>query len=198
MKWTGLEHHFTVIWYTSVSHPVSAYSTDFVGPILQLFIPLHLGGIASGLTVAGIGTVQWTFLSDSGRLLKLHFTAYYVPRCKQRLISSPQRIFDKENGHLGIFEVTADCARLVIDGSPTLTLPYDPVNSLPTSHGIRASSPVSNKEAFLNLCVKDETNQNLTEAQKEYLQRHFRLSHLCSDTIQFLLHQPSFRPSQKI
>ena len=114
----GLEQHFTVIWDTGASRPVSAYSTDFVGPILQPSIPLHLGGIASGLTVAGIGTVQWTFLSDSGRLLTLHLTAYNVPQCKQRLLS-PQRIFDKENGHVGIFEVTADCARLVIDGSPT-------------------------------------------------------------------------------
>jgi len=192
----GLEQHFTVIWDTGASRPVSVYSTDFVGPILQPSIPLHLGGIASGLTVAGIGTVQWTFLSDSGRLLTLHLTAYYVPQCKQRLLS-PQRIFDKENGHVGIFEVTADCARLVIDGSPTLTIPYDPVNSLPTSHGIRASS-VCDKEASLNLCVTDETNQNLTEAQKEYLHWHFRLGHLCSDTIQFLLRQPSFGTSQKI
>ena len=107
----GLEQHFTVIWDTGASRPVSVYSTDFVGPILQPSIPLHLGGIASGLTVAGIGTVHWTFLSDSGRLLTLHLTAYYVPQCKQRLLS-PQRIFDKENGHVGIFEVTADCARL--------------------------------------------------------------------------------------
>lgn len=80
---------------------------------------------------------------------------------------------------------------------PPWTIPYDPVNSLPTSHGIRASS-VCDKEASLNLCVTDETNQNLTEAQKEYLHWHFRLGHLCSDTIQFLLRQPSFGTSQKI
>ena len=37
----GLEQHFTVIWDTGASRPVSAYSTDFVGPILQHSIPLH-------------------------------------------------------------------------------------------------------------------------------------------------------------
>ena len=106
----------------------------------------------------------------SGRLLTLHLTAYYVPQCKQRLLS-PQRIFDKENGHVGIFEVTADCARLVIDGSPTLTIPYDPVNSLPTSHGIRASS-VCDKEASLNLCVTEETtNQNLLRHKRNIFTR---------------------------
>jgi hypothetical protein len=71
----GLEQNFTVILDTGASRPVSAYSTDFVGPILQPSIPLHLGGIAFGLTIAGTGTVQRTVLSDSGRLLTLHLTA---------------------------------------------------------------------------------------------------------------------------
>ena len=38
---------------------------DFVGPIHSVKF-VELKGIASGLQVEGIGTVNWTFLSDNG------------------------------------------------------------------------------------------------------------------------------------
>mgnify|MGYP006171140743 FL=1 len=47
------------------------------------------------------------------------------------------------------------------------------------------------------MCVTEEVNQNLTEAQKEYLRWHFRLGHLNSNIIQWLLCQPSFGNSHK-
>ncbi len=83
-------HHltecFSVIWDTGATRPLSAYACDFVGPIISPPAPLQLGGIASGLSVAGLGTVKRTFLSNEGRLLTLHLKAYYVPACKHCLL----------------------------------------------------------------------------------------------------------------
>ena len=76
------QNTFSVIWDTGATQSISGYASDFVGPILAPSAPLRLGGIASGLDVAGIGTVKWIFVSDDGRLLTLNLQAYYVPACK--------------------------------------------------------------------------------------------------------------------
>ena len=46
--------------------------------------------------------------------------------------------------------------------------------------------------------MTEDRNQNLREAQKEYLRWHFCLGHLSADTIQWVLWQPSFGSSHKI
>ena len=84
-----------------------------------------------------------------------------------------------------------DYAQLLIDGKPPLPIYYDPVNDLPTSRAIR-SATAGQREEFLYLCVTEDRNQNLTEAQKEYLRWHYKLGHFGSATIQWLLQQPSF------
>ena len=188
--------HFSVIWDTGATRSVSGYKDDFVGEISVPKVPLRLGGIASGLTVEGIGTVHWTFLSDDGRLLHLHLKAYYVPLCPQRLLS-PQRIFSKEQGISGCFVVLDDHAQLQIAGKPVLSIDYDPINDLPTSRAIRSSTATLREES-LYLCVTEDRNQNLTEAQKEYLRWHYKLGHLGPATIQWLLRQPSFGNNLKI
>ena len=184
------DEHFSVIWDTGATRPVSAYKGDFVGELSIPKAPLRLGGIASGLAVEGIGTVHWTFLSDDGRLLHLHLNAYYVPQCTQRLLS-PQQIFSKEQGFTGQFVTLDDYAQLLIDGKPPLTIYNDPVNEMPTSRAIR-SATAGQREEFLYLCVTEDRNQNLTEAQKEYLRWHYKLGHFGSATIQWLLRQLSF------
>ena len=101
-------------------------------------------------------------------------------------------IFSKEQGFTGQFVILDDYyAQLLIDGKPPLTIYYDPVNDLPTSRAIR-SATAGQREEYLYLCVTEDRNQNLTEAQKEYLRWHYKLGHLGSATIQWLLRQPSF------
>jgi Reverse transcriptase (RNA-dependent DNA polymerase) len=184
---------FPVIWDSGATRSITAYRSDFVGPITPPSVPLILGGIASGLRVEGLGTVEWSFLSDCGRLLTLPIPAFYVPDCTQRLLS-PQTIFS-ENLQ-GSFTILSTCCQLQLRDHPILTIAYDPVNSLPTSRGV-CSSKILSTQASINLCVTEERNQNLTEAQKEYLRWHFRLGHLHADVIQWILRHPSFRASQK-
>ena len=132
-------------------------------------------------------------LADNGRLLTLNLRAYFVPACKQRLLSL-QKIFSKDQGVTGSFIITVDYARLLINDSPVLTIPYDPDNDLPTSRAIRSEFADSHS-ASLNLCVTEASNQNLSEAQKELLRWHFRFGHLSAASIQWLLRQPSFGTS---
>ena len=68
----------------------------------------------------------------------------------------------------GSFVVNGDHACLLIDKSPAITIPFGSINNLPTS---KCMPPhvVEQNVACLNLCVTEDRNQNLTEAQKEYL-----------------------------
>ena len=139
------------IWDTGATRPVSGYTGDFIGPMIIPSTPLLLGDIASGLVVEGIGTVKWSFYSDNGTLLTLHLKAFYVPTCKQRLLS-PQKIFCPTENVRCTFVISSAHAQLLLDDSPILTVPYDPMNGLLTSqaillphHGV--SSPK------VNLCV---------------------------------------------
>jgi hypothetical protein len=53
-----------IILDTGASISISPYSTDFIGEIKPVQ-NITLKGIASGLTVTGIGTIQYTFQNDS-------------------------------------------------------------------------------------------------------------------------------------
>ena len=109
---------------------------------------------------------------------------------------SPHKIFcPTENVH-GTFVIFSAHAQLLLDDSPIITVPYDSMNGIPTSQAILLRHGPSSPQ--VNLCVTEEVNQNLTEAQKEYLPWHFRLGHLNSNIIQWLLCQPSFGNSHKV
>jgi len=166
------------IWDTGATRPVSGYTGDFIGPMIIPSTPLLLGGIASGMVVEGLGTVKWSFYSDNGTLLTLHLKAFYVPTCKQRLLS-PQKIFCPTENFRDAFVISSAHAQLLLDDSPIITVPYDSMNGIPTSQAILLRHGPSSPQ--VNLCVTEEVNQNLTEAQKEYLRWHFRLGHLNSN-----------------
>ena len=57
---------------------ISFNKQDFIGPICPVQF-IKLKGIASGLQVKGIGTVNWTFLSDDGSRVPITLTCLYVP-----------------------------------------------------------------------------------------------------------------------
>ena len=90
---------FPVIFDSGASLAISPCKEDIVGPILQ---PLpqerRLGGMAAGMLIEGIGTVQWTFKAD-GKYLVVNSRCYYVPDAKASLIS-PQRLFNKNKASL--------------------------------------------------------------------------------------------------
>ena len=134
------------------------------------FTELHLGGLARGLKIAGIGTVHWSFIADDGSMLTIQTKAYYVPEINQRLIS-PQSLFKASNGINGWYRVGEEKSILEFDGKPTLTVWYQAGNRLPIGYGtndIFDTHAVVQRQ--INLSVTCEANQNLTLATKLLLQ----------------------------
>ena len=145
---------FPIIFDSGASLAITFDRSDFVGPIRPL--SSHLGGLASGLAIKGIGTVYWKFRTEKS-VLTVVASAYYVPDAKQRLIS-PQRLFNSKQGVSGSFIVKETNSVLVFDGVGKLIIEYDSGNNLPTA---LAKNKVPGK-AEVNLAgVLSEENLNL-------------------------------------
>ena len=76
-----------------------------------------------------------------------------------------------------------DGIKLHLQGGTTLAIDYNPANNLPTLYLSHNQTTTVEQ----NLCVLEDTNQNLSVAQKELLRWHFRFGHFNMKTIQQLL-----------
>jgi hypothetical protein len=74
---------------TGASASISNCRDDFVS--LKPITNLNLKGIATGLPIAGIGTLNWNISTDSGSIIALQLcNALYVPQCLMNLLSPQQ------------------------------------------------------------------------------------------------------------
>jgi hypothetical protein len=71
---------------SGASLSVSHSREDFV--TIQLVADKSLSGISTGLPIAGIGTIKWALMTDSGVEVDLHIHhSLYVPQCPMNLLS---------------------------------------------------------------------------------------------------------------
>jgi len=118
-----------IILDTGASISISPYSTDFIGEIKPVQ-NITLKGIASGLTVTGIGTIQYTFQNDSNEHQQITLNqCLYVPQCSVRLLC-PQQIENTTGFPDYGLNATASVPVLTVIGKRT-TLRYDPTSNLP-------------------------------------------------------------------
>jgi len=168
-----------------------------------------LKGIAKGLQIQGVGTVEYTIQDDANNDVTLRLKAYWVPKIGNELrLISPQGIRTVE-GHRGSFichtqDDTEDAALRGSDAelqfkkdepgwraaSPitTKSLQYNPRNKLP----MLSMSIPQTQERYATalsgiLSVVDEANNNLSGAQKELLKWHFRLGHVGFKQLQWMI-----------
>ena len=78
---------FSVIWDSGASMCISGDKRDFIGKIKPL-ANVVVKGIVSGLKIEGMGHVRWSVLDTEGKLRHLKLPAYYVPKTRQRLLST--------------------------------------------------------------------------------------------------------------
>ena len=78
---------FLVIWDSGASISVSYDKCDFVGPLKKPGFTTQLKGIARGLQIEGEGHVMWAMHDTDGMLWLIKIPAFYVPKCKVRLLS---------------------------------------------------------------------------------------------------------------
>jgi hypothetical protein len=181
----GINNYISIIIDTGASLCVTFDRNDFISELKSSSIPRQLGGLANGLPICGKGMVEWTFISDEGKLLSLTIEVYYVPSAGQRLLS-PQALF-QQSPYEGKFEIDKEDGKLFLENlSQTLTVPLNRQNNLPVAKGILGKD-ATNRIAELNLAVEAEKSQNLSSAQLSLLRWHCRLGHVNMATIQQLL-----------
>eukprot|EP00978_Attheya_sp_CCMP212_P028855 scaffold100723_cov29-Attheya_sp.AAC.4 len=190
---------FPVIWDSGASISISNEKDDFDGPIQSPGIFNSLKGISSGLRIMGTkGHVLWEMHDTEGGLRVLRLPAFYVPKCKARLISTTSLLqtYPDESIHI-------TSSRLLLSGSTSreTTTPIvahvDPVNNLPTNTAYRPSATVFAVEALNSVInVVNDSNINLSGPSKCLLQWHHRLGHLNFAQIQFLMRSGALATSE--
>ena len=100
---------------TGASATITPCCTNFIRPP-QPVQHTEIKGIASGLTVAGIGTVAYTFINDAQEKQTLILdNVLHVPQCTLRLLC-PRKIGHTTGNSSDGFHSTMDQSHLIIDG----------------------------------------------------------------------------------
>jgi hypothetical protein len=117
---------------TGASISVSNCIADFVTPIRPVQ-HTTLQGIAAGLAIKGLGTVQYSVLNDTGGLVTLTIPeVLFVPDCPSRLIFPRQLLISMGDTNANM-RVQANGVQLWFGGS-TITIPYHGRSFLPVLH----------------------------------------------------------------
>jgi hypothetical protein len=165
---------------TGASISISPFITDFISPIRPAQ-HITIKGIASGLNVAGMGNLAYTFLNDNGveQTITLK-NSLYVPQSAVRLVCPWQ--IGTITGHQedGLYAQHSAC-KLIVEGQVT-TLKYDTLSQLPvlfTTPGITSYLTFAN-----TMCAPTESNSiafltpgNLTKKQHPKLYLHDLSTH---------------------
>jgi hypothetical protein len=164
---------------TGASISISPYRSDFVSTIRPVQ-KVQIKGIASGLTVEGIGDLQYKIINDAGEEQTLFLkNSLYVPQCIVRLICLRQ-IGAETNNPLDGFNALSENPILTINGKPT-TIAYDSISQLPllyTTPGI-----TSYERYMCNMCstsgdfTQPSNLINLTKQQRLKLYLHEACAH---------------------
>ena len=125
---------FTVVWDSGASSCISFDKDEFVVKINPVAKGSSLSGISNGLRIEGTGTVAWSIIDASGSIRTLNLPAYYVPKSRQRLLSTtvfnqqyPRNKVTLGNPKWSIRENPSDPSESAID------VYLNPQNNLPTS-----------------------------------------------------------------
>jgi len=180
---------YQVIWDSGASISISPDRQDFVGPLVKPSVRQRLQGIAKGLNVEGHGHVLWACHDTSGQLRLLKVPAYYVPKCRVRLLSTTSLLQTYADEKI---TVQAHCLTLSgIASDPTrgaVVAEVDPRNNLPTSMAYRYNDEMAKPQALQSTIVTvNAANINLSEPEKELLRWHCRLGHVSFRRVQFLM-----------
>ena len=182
---------------SGASISLTANYNDFVGPIRPATIT-ELKGLAHTTKVHGVGNVEWTVRDVFGATRTIKTQAYYVPDATVRLFS-PQTYFrEQQKGYL---RLDHSSTTLQLSDGSRLQFPYNTNNNLPLMlpaepHHIGltfddASTLGDGHSVHNYMSVADETNQNLTSAQKELLLWHWKLGHANFQWVQTLCRDPA-------
>ena len=190
---------------TGVSTCATSFKSDFIGPIeYGNFGSVQTTDTNCKVNIEGRGIIRWKALDALGRTCNMECIAHYILKMSMPLFS-PQSYcqfhhLDKDTVYYGgnsmdFFLKTVDNRKLQIpiDGPSNLPIilvkpdktkcnSCDPL-SCPTGQPYMSCS----HSHITSLLVFDETNQNITRAQRELLLFRHRLAHLSFMHVQSLM-----------
>ena len=182
---------------SGASISLTANYNDFVGPIRPTTIT-ELQGLSHTTKVHGVGQVKWTVRDVFGATPTIKTQAYYVPEATVRLFSLQTYFREQQKGHL---RLDHSSTTLQLHNGSLLHFPYNANNNLPLMlpaepHHVGltfddATALGDGHSVHNYMSVADETNQNLTRAQKELLLWHWKLRHANLQWIQTLCREPT-------
>ena len=146
-------------------------------------------------TVAGEGIVRWKVRDKTGKIVNLDLPGYHIPNAEVRLLS-PQVLLSTVGGSAKAVQTTADLI-LCLGNGVELQAQYCPRSNLLLlsicDHAPDAKSfwhdafHITDNDVFAFAAEKnvlDESNVNLSAAEKELLLWHQRLSHASTSWLQ--------------
>jgi hypothetical protein len=192
------ESTFSIIWDSGASISISPNKGDFVGPVTTAGVGTRLKGTAKGLSIQGQGQVMLTVLDASGQLRALKVPAYYVPQARVRLLSTTSLLqsYPDETISMEAHQLTLSGIRGSSRCDPVVAR-VNPSNNLPMTTSYLCSEVGSVPEA-LNAVITaaSSENHNLSNAQKELIRLHNRLSHVSYKRIQSLMRSGTLAHSE--
>jgi hypothetical protein len=203
-----LSDYLPIIIDSGASISITPVLSDFIGPITPL--PRQtVKGLNHVIKIEGIGRVRWRIVDSNGRKAVIETTAYYIPGGDVRLFSPQCHLQENKNGS---FVCKADGTTFSSKDTGDLRFLYHECNNLPLAtidrgkhSGHLAMEQLEDLGTDrIQLSVADETNQNLTGAQKELLGWHWKLGHANMPWIQKLMrpkrpkHKKHFEPEDVI
>jgi hypothetical protein len=191
-----VEGNYPIVIDTGASISVTPNAADFVAGMVAGNLPT-LRGLTNTTTVAGAGLVEWTVYDIHNRVQTIRTWAFHVPDATICLFS-PQAYFQEQGG--GDLHCRMQDTTLQMPNGELMVFPYNQETNSPfmlpvtkrehkNTVGLNGddvdlfSSP---DELFDLMSVADETNQNLSKAQKELLKWHWKLGHCNFQWIQAL------------
>jgi hypothetical protein len=180
---------FNVIWDSGASISISNDKRDFVGKIKKPGMITQLKGIAKGLRIEGQGHVIWVMHDANGYLRKVKVPAFYVPKCRVKLMSTTSLLQEYKGETIKIEAHQMKLSGVADDATRgSITARVDATNNLPTSIAYHFTDVPLAAEA-LNFVINEVSadNRNLNEQQKELLRWHHRLGHVNFRKIQSLM-----------
>jgi hypothetical protein len=181
----GSGDDFVNIIDTGCSNGATGSEDDFVPESLKkLSEPVLMDGIAGGLVISQKGIIQCQIITATGKIRTLEYEAYLVPGLKCRLFS-PQRFIAKQTSDSCKYSVLKQHSELDFGDGDIVHIPYDKSTFLPMLHCHKDAMSSANALA-LKGCVTDESNQNLSRAQKILLKYHFKMGHLAFRVVQWI------------
>ena len=124
-----------------------------------------------------------------GMIWLIKIPAFYIPKCKVRLLSTTSLLQTYNDEKIEIEKTT-----LTLSGIPseptkgTVIMRINPMNNLPTSLPCHYVDAIKATDALTMVISKvDEANLNLTKPEKELIHWHCPLGHTGFRKVQFLM-----------